>query len=247
MSREVLLLRLDGPLMSFGDTTVDQRNVTGPAPTLSMLVGLLGNALGYDHADVHRLQRLQDRLCFAVRRDRRGEALIDFQTVDLAQEFLRDSWTTSGIPATRAGGSEARTGTHIRYRHYWADAVFTVALCLEPAREDPTPEALEQALDTPERPLFLGRKSCLPSGPLLLGRVGAPTLRTALLGAPLDRRAQPEAGGFAAWWPRPEEASTAGEAYLRPVVDERDWANQIHVGRRLLWEGRIERSELAVG
>lgn len=247
MSHDLLLLRLDGPLMSFGGTTVDQHNVTEPAPTLSMLVGLLGNALGYDHSDFDRLQRLQGRVRFAVRRDRRGEALVDYQTVDLSQEFLEETWTSRGVPATRAGGAEARTGTHIRYRHYWAGAAFTVALHLEPAAEEPTVVTVETALRQPARPLFLGRKTCLPAVPLLLGRVNASSLREAIVQAPLARPSDEGDDGFAAWWPHEEGASRPVQARLRPVVDERDWANQVHVGRRLLWEGRIERAEIARG
>ncbi len=241
---DVLLLRFDAPLMSFGGTTVDQRNVTEAAPTLSLLVGLLGNALGYDHSEAERLQRLQDRLRFAARRDRQGEELIDYQTVDLSQTFLTESWTTHGMPAGRGKGA-ANTGTHIRYRHYWAGAAFTVALRLEPASEEPSLPTIEKALREPERPLFLGRKTCLPASPVLLGRVDAPTLRAALVRAPLAEPAPTADGGYSAWWPEDEGPVGATAARLRPVVEERDWANQVHTGRRLIWEGRIDSAEIS--
>jgi CRISPR system Cascade subunit CasD len=227
--------------MSFGGTTVDQRNVTELAPTLSMLTGLLGNALGYDHGEPELQQRLQQRLRFAVRCDRRGELLVDYQTVDLGQDFLQEGWTTRGTPAGRRGG-EASTGTHIRYRHYLANAVFTVALRLEPADEEPTIGALEAALRQPERPLFIGRKACVPAGPVLLGRAEAADLLAGLLRTPLHPQADRDA--FAAWWPAAEDVPQRPESRLRPVADERDWENQIHTGRRFLWEGRIGRSEL---
>lgn len=240
--REVLLLRLDAPLMSFGGVVVDERGVTEELPSRSLLTGLLGNALGYDHRDAEPLQRLQDRLRHAVRRDRPGRLLVDFQTVDLGQPFLVEGWTTRGIAVSRRGGSAA-TGTHIRRRHYWADAVFTVALTLEPAAEEPDLARCAAALVEPERPLFLGRKPCIPSLPLVLGVARAVSLRAALLHSPLSARAAD--GPWAAWWPEAgEPAPPAGAGRLLPVHDERDWTNQIHTGRRFLWEGRIEEGDL---
>lgn len=244
--REVLLLRLDAPLMSFGGVVVDERGVTEEMPTRSMLTGLLGNALGYDHRDAELLQRLQDRLRHAVRRDRPGRLLVDFQTVDLGQPFLAEGWTTRGVAVGRRGGSAA-TGTHIRRRHYWADAVFTVALSLEPEAEAPDLACCAAALGEPERPLFLGRKPCIPSLPLVLGMVRAASLHAALLRAPISARAA-KGGPWAAWWPEAgEPAPTAGAGRLLPVYDERDWTNQIHTGRRFLWEGRIEAGDLEAG
>jgi len=245
--RDLLLLRFDAPLMSFGGVQVDENNTTEAFPSLSMLTGLLGNALGYHHRDAERLERLQQRLCYAVRCDRRGAPLMDYQTVDLGQDFLREAWTTWGAPGRRAGGS-AKTGTHIRYRHYRADAVYTLALSLDPADEEPTLEACAQALREPERPLFLGRKACLPAAPLLLGQTRASGLRAALTEVPLSDRVASDDTPFSAWWPEEgEPAPAAGKGRRLPVSDFRDWSNQVHTGRRFLWHGQILREELAHG
>jgi CRISPR system Cascade subunit CasD len=242
---DVLLLRLDAPLMSFGGVLVDERGVTEPFPTLAMLTGLLGNALGYDHRQAAELEHLQERLRYAARRDRPGSALVDFQTVDLGQDFLGEAWTTRGVTASRRGGS-AGSGTHIRRRHYWADAVFTVALRLESAAEEPDLEQCAEALLAPERPLFLGRKPCIPAVPLCLGTVRARSLRAALLSAPLSPRAVE--GPWAAWWPeRSEPQPSAEAARLLPIYDRRDWKNQVHTGRRFVWAGQIKAAELETG
>jgi CRISPR system Cascade subunit CasD len=240
---EALLLRFDAPLMSFGGVLVDERGVTEPCPTLAMLVGLLGNALGYEHRQADALERLQERLRFAVRRDRSGAALVDFQTVDLSQESLGEGWTTAGAPAGRRGGS-AGTGIHIRRRHFWADAVFTVALRFEPATEEPDLERCADALARPERPLFLGRKPCIPSEPLVLGTVRAGSLRAALAAVPLSRRAGQ--GPWTVWWPAAGEPSQVLPVAPRRVAfyDRRDWRNQIHVGRRFVWQGQLREEEL---
>lgn len=246
--REFLVLSLDAPLMSFGGVAVDQLGVTERAPTLSMLTGLVGNALGYEHRDGAKLERLQERLAYAARLDRPGRRLVDFQTVDLGQEFLRQGWTTRGKVAGRAGGS-AKTGTHIRNRHYWADAVYTVVLELRPADEAPDLDAVEAALLSPARPLFLGRKPCLPAGRLVakLPRVPAGSLRQALARAPLPPRAEPEEGNFEIWWPRAEgepEPQGRDDARAVAVTDRRDWHNQVHTGRRFLWHGRLAEEEV---
>jgi len=241
-----LILRLEGPLMSFGGVAVDQHGITLPFPTLSMVTGLLSNALGYGHGDTNLLERLQQRIRFGARRDRKGEHIIDYQTVDLGQDFLRGSWTTHDQPASRGGDKGNREGTHIRYRHYWADAIFTLAMTLEPADEPPDLDRLSVSLKEPERPLFLGRKSCLPSGPILTEEIDAPSIHEALTLARLSPRA--DQGALLASWPvdnAPQPDNQQGREIA--VSDRRDWANQIHVGRRFVWEAPISPHEVDHG
>ena len=252
---DVLLLRFDAPLMSFGGVKVDERGVTEATPGVSLVTGLVANALGYEHRDADRLARLQERLRLAVRRDRAGELCEDFQTVDLGQPSLEPGWTTWHRPAERAGANSR--STHIRRRHYWADAVFTVALALDPPSEDPDLAAIEAALDAPERPLFLGRKPCLPSSRLVLGQVRAASLKEAVTAADLPRkpdwtvggtpggraelRSDAEDGQFTVWWPEgdaPAPAPETGES--APIYDLRDWANQIHTGSRQMHRSVVE-------
>jgi len=231
---EAIILRFDAPLLSFGGVVVDRRGVTRDFPARSMLTGLLGNAIGLSHRDAAALAALQRRLVYAVRCDREGSSLRDYQTVDLSQPFLERGWTTHGVAQGRAGAEATRTGTHIRYRDYLADAVYTVALTLDPPGGDPDAQRLEAALLAPARPLFIGRKPCLPAAPIFAGRLHAADLREALLAAPLSPRAS-QNGGFRAWFP------TAGPAEpgAIPLTDDRDWANQIHSGRRFIKEERI--------
>lgn len=232
MTLDVLVLRLDAPLQSFGDVVVDQRGATRPFPGLSMVAGLLGNALGYHHADVSALHSLQDRLRLAVRCDRPGVRVTDFQTVDLGRPFMVEGWTTRGYAETRGHGS---SDTHIRYRDYWADAVFTVALTLNDPATGPSVAGIARALSAPERPLFIGRKACLPAAPLLAGVVEAPSLLAALSRFPRIGRERWRGSGdqpLEAWVPGDEDVEVVAEEI--PVVDERDWANQLVVGRRIV-------------
>lgn len=237
---DILILRLEAPLMSFGAPIVDRHGEIQPYPALSMIAGMLGNALGYDHSDFQKLQALQKRLRYASRQDRAGQEIQDYQTVDLSQDFMRDKngWTTEGWLDKRKGGAASR-GTHIRLRDYRADAIHTVALTLEPAEEEASIDNLQEALRHPERPLFIGRKTCLPSAPLLVGRTQAENLAKALQQVALSNRAD-ERERYPAWWPVDNKADHPRADIEKPVTDKRDWSNQIHVGERWIARGEIQ-------
>jgi CRISPR system Cascade subunit CasD len=241
----ILLLRFEAPLMSFGAVCVDSRGPTWDHPSLSQVTGLIANALGYDHADGARLQRLQERLRLASRVDRQGSRQPDYQTVDLDPEtspWMKEGWTTRGALEGRGGGKDAREGTHIRLRDYHADRIHTLAVTLEPADEAPGIDECVAALRQPARPLFLGRKPCLPSRPVLLATDEAPSLRESLARWPRHHRA--DAGPLAACWGDDGSPKAADERTL-PIVDERDWHAQLHAGRRLLRLGRVNPPEAA--
>lgn len=238
---DVLMLRLQGPFMSFGGPLVDQQGVVQEYPALSMLTGLLGNALGYAHKDSDRLTALQERLRYGVRCDQPGRVVTDFQTVDLGQDFMKATgWTSRGKREDRLGGT-AKTGTHIRYRQYIADAVYTIAIALEPSDLAPDLDGLQAALREPERPLFLGRKCCPPSVPLLIGSASAETFRSALEDHPRWTGPHSENASqqpLRAWWPADSDEEEP-QTRVIPVTDERDWTNQIIAGRRLVREGLV--------
>ena len=239
-----LLLRFDAPLMSFGDVRVDARGPVRDHPGLGQVTGLFGNGLGYDHAETGCLTRLQERLRLASRCDRTGERRTDFQTVDLGQEFMQEGWTTRGTTEGRKGGV-ASEGTHIRLRQFHNGRVQTLAVTLLPSDEAPTLDDLAAALDAPARPLFLGRKPCIPSGRLHLGIVEADSLHAALALAPpwKHRHGRAAPAPMAAWWPEDPTVPPPADSRVVAVVDERDWRGQVVVGRRLIRVGRVTPTE----
>jgi CRISPR system Cascade subunit CasD len=244
----VLLMRFAAPLMSFGAVRVDARGPINDHPGLGLVTGLLGNALGYDHAEADRLTRLQERLRLASRCDQTGEQHQDYQTVDLGLPGMAEGWTTRGAVEGRKGGS-ASEGTHIRFRQFHAGRVQTVAVALAPADEAPTVDELAAALDAPARPLFIGRKPCLPATRLNLGVVTADTLLAALAAAPRwshGRSADP-AAVLNAWWPEDPTVTPPVHSRVEAVVDERDWRGQVVVGRRLVRSGHLTLTEAAHG
>lgn len=243
---EALLLRFDAPLMSFGGVVIDQHNRTDTLPYRAMLTGLIANALGLTRHDEDALGSLQARIRYAARRDRKGTTIVDFQTVDFSQSHMASSlgWTTRGKLEERKGGG-ASDGTHIRYRHYLADAIITVALTLDSPDDEPSLSAISQALKEPARPLFLGRKACIPSGPIWLGKVEAASLREAIEKAPRigalreGGEARGDGGELQAIWHESEGRESEDKTRLFPRVEDRDMRNAIHVGRRMYVEGRV--------
>jgi CRISPR system Cascade subunit CasD len=239
---EHLILRLEAPLLSFGGESIDNFGVVRDAPAASMLTGLIANALGWRREGTADLDRLQDRLVFAVRIDRPGWRLRDFQTAKLEKKDR--GWTTRHAPEGRAGGDATYGSPHLRYRDYDADALVCVVLRLEPADEEPTLAAVARALDEPHRPLFIGRKPCLPSSRVVAGRIQADTVLDAVRSAPpLDPSA--EAEELRVFWPREEGSLSPERAFA--ITDRRNWRSGAHDGGRTVVEGIVRAAPSATG
>ncbi len=219
-----LLLRLEAPMVSFGGVAVDADRPTDWFPSVSMITGLLANALGFEHRQTRDLQQLQSRVDLAAMCHRHPRVFVDYQTADLGQPSLLATevgWTTNGAVEQRAGGP-AKTGTHIRTRHFLADARVVVGVRLEDG-EGPSETDVFEALRHPARPLFIGRKCCLPTSPIAWKQVAGGDVVSTLL--------EHRQGEQMLWVSGPVPAGWA-EVERRVVRGRRDWANQIHVGER---------------
>jgi CRISPR system Cascade subunit CasD len=143
-----LLLRLVGPMQSWGTTSRFDRRETGKEPSKSGVVGLLAAALGIDRENWTDLEPLA-RLSMGVRHDRPGVPKRDYQTAGCA--------ATDTI--IRADGTPSSDGV-VSHRSYLADAAFLVAL----EGDDRTLlEAAHIKLKNPTWPVALGRRSYVPS------------------------------------------------------------------------------------
>ena len=147
-----LLLRLAGPLQSWGIQSRFLIRDTGLEPSKSGVVGLLAAALGRPrHASLEDLAALT----MGVRVDRQGTLRLDFHTAGGTHR----QGDTYGVAL--ADGSGRRTVTSQRY--YLADADFLVGL--ESGDEDLLCR-LDAALARPVWPLYLGRKAFVPGRPV---------------------------------------------------------------------------------
>lgn len=267
MMAKHLILNLEAPLMSFGGETIDNLGVIRPFPAVSMLTGLLANALGWRRIERGRHQDLQDRIVFAARIDREphgGVRMIDNQNVhigDTVDLFKRGThwvigWTTRGEPDERSGElGAAGSGpfTHRRWRDYWADMRVTVALRLNPPSGDPTLDALVDAIEEPARPLFIGRKPCLPSRPVFGCFAEGETSLDALLSVPLPPPEEETSrwnadGPVRMLWPDGEDAPNMADVKLNRRVmltDQRNWVSGLHGGGRPVREGTAPRERFA--
>ncbi|MFA7425051.1 MAG: type I-E CRISPR-associated protein Cas5/CasD [Desulfosarcinaceae bacterium] len=146
-----ILLRLVGPMQSWGTTSrFDQRD-TGKEPSKSGVIGLMAAALGIRRENWEELEPLT-RLSMAVRHDRPGAPRRDYQTAGCA--------ATDTI--IKADGKPSKDGV-VSQRYYLADAAFLVGF------EGGDLSLLEEVyhrLRDPVWPLALGRKSYLPSEPI---------------------------------------------------------------------------------
>lgn len=234
-----LILELNSPLVAFGSAAIDNLGVISDFPALSMVTGLIANALGWDRSEAKRHIRLQQRLRMGCRLERAGSRLRDYQTAELFQDDI--GWTTRAVPegrekspSYRAGDSNRPALTLQRYRDYHSDLVATVALRLEPADESPTLEEVARAIDHPSRPLFIGRKPCLPAGRVMQGWLEANDVLGVLSALPLRSGAQVS---IRAQWPD-GEGSHPGDRLL-DVCDERDWQSGVHGGSRPVRQGVV--------
>ena len=197
-----------------------------------MVTGLIANALGWDRGDDVLHNCLQERLRMGARLEAPGSRLTDFQTAQLGANDK--GWTTWGTAEERRGGAASYESPHLRYRDYHADLTALLALRLEPADDSPTLDDVAHALDRPQRPLFIGRKPCLPVGRLVAGWIDADSVLQALQLAPHANGAR----GLRAQWPD-GEGQLAGDRVL-DVCDERNWTSGVHGGWRPVREGLIK-------
>jgi CRISPR system Cascade subunit CasD len=143
-----LLLRLIGPMQSWGTTSRFDHRDTAKEPSKSGVLGLVAAALGIDREDWQSLEPLTHAR-MGVRHDRSGVPKRDYQT---ARDIT----------------SADRTKIHptaVTVRDYLADAAFLVGLELE---DESLLRRADAALRNPAWPIWLGRKSYVPSEPVWL-------------------------------------------------------------------------------
>lgn len=172
MSANTLFLRLEGPLQAWGDQQskfLIRR--TAEAPTKSGIIGMLCAALGVSRLEAPKewLPKL-GAIRMGVRIDSPGIRWWDYHTVGARMKMR-----------IAEGENKSKLGAMLTRREYLCDASFLIAL-----QGDPNSIAtLKAAMKQPKWTLYLGRKSCIPSRPLLEHQCGDfPDLLSALRSVP---------------------------------------------------------------
>ena len=131
----------------------------------------------------------------------------------------------------RAGGAVAYVASHQRWRDYHADLRLSVVLGLVPEDSSPTMSDLASALRRPARPLFIGRKPCLPTSAIFRGWIDNQPLVEAI------RSVAPDGLECEALWPSSAGAESSDKTFF--ITDERNWISGLHGGAREVCRGRL--------
>jgi len=160
---KTLLLRLVGPMQSWGTSSRFTERDTGMEPSKSGVIGLLCAALGKPRTELpehaEKWPRLTEltRLRMGVRLDAPGTVGVDFQTAGGGRLGSR--------PYGVAKANRATPETVMSWRYYLQDAAFLVGL---ESPDGALLRRLHSALRDPVWPIYLGRKSYVPSLPVFL-------------------------------------------------------------------------------
>lgn len=167
-----LLMRLEGPMQSWGVQSRFGIRETGLEPSKSGVVGLLCAALGKPrHAeemetpDYPALSRLAN-LRMGVRVDRAGVMLRDYHTV--GGKHRRDEQDYGIALSRNKQGKSVLGDTVVSERFYLADASFLVGMEGRTAEDETWLRRLHESLRRPRWQLSLGRKAFVPSAPVWL-------------------------------------------------------------------------------
>lgn len=135
---KTILLKLKGPMQSWGTSSHFETRNTDYYPSKSALIGIIAASLGYRRDQEQKIKELNE-LDFALRIDQPGMLLRDYH---IAQKYKKT-------------GEFERT--YVTNRYYMEDAVFVVAIS---HANDRRVEEIYEALQHPYFSPFMGRRSC---------------------------------------------------------------------------------------
>lgn len=164
-----LALRFQGPLQSWGVDSQYSRRNTGLMPTKSAVAGMCCAAMGIARGSSEEamfLEKFAGMCMTAIAIPRAVERkLRDVGTGNLPMRRLQDYHTVQNTRKAEGGLKDC----HITYRQFLTDASFGVVL----QGNAPLVEQIAGALADPKWGLWLGRKTCIPSAPVLAGLCGS--------------------------------------------------------------------------
>lgn len=157
-----LFLWLEAPLQSWGANSKFSRRTTLSFPTKSGILGILLSAMGKSGQQKELLANFADADlqvdAFFHNKQRINTILEDFHMVG-SRYNETDPWENLMIPKTTEGKKAVGGGAKLTYRYYLQDMAFGTYL---EGKKDLL-EEVGKCLNNPVWPIFLGRKSCVPS------------------------------------------------------------------------------------
>lgn len=135
---KTVLLKLSGPMQSWGTSSHFETRKTDYYPSKSAVIGIIAASFGYKRDEDEKIKKLND-LDFAVRVDQVGTLRKDFHI------------------ATKYKDNGDFERNYVTYRYYLEDSVFIVALSSEDKK---WMDEIIYALKHPYFQQFMGRRSC---------------------------------------------------------------------------------------
>jgi len=157
--KRFLALRLEGPLQSWGFDSQYSRRNTGLMPTKSAIAGMCCAALGFERGgkkEAAFLAEFEEVRMTAISIPRSG------LKKPLAVRRLQDYHT---VQNTRRATGAINADCVLTHRQYLTDAAFGILL----AGESKLLQKISLNIENPVWGLWLGRKTCIPSAPVLAG------------------------------------------------------------------------------
>ena len=163
----ILIFQFHAPLASFGGVTSGLHRYSERIPARSMLLGMLGAALGMDRENDRMFVQLQSELQFAFRCISIGSdsSIMDFHTIQSLAGNLPERTYTRRELLQQHKLICLPTYREYRCNEYWQVAITQRENGISDAQLLPK---LETALKCPKYILYAGRKSCplgLPPDP----------------------------------------------------------------------------------
>src|SRR5271166_3582389 len=156
-------MRLAGSVASLAGVQYDAAPSVLPVPTRSMIIGMLGGAMGWSYRDHALLQELQDELDLGFVVHEAGNVVWDFQTTDMTKPHMVGAmWTldaSASLDVFRRGGGGKERDTADRPLTCGIDITAVVGVERDPKR-------LLAALRHPVFPVTLGRRGMFPTDPI---------------------------------------------------------------------------------
>ncbi|NQT88775.1 type I-E CRISPR-associated protein Cas5/CasD [bacterium] len=175
MADNTLLLRLAGPMQSWGTSSKFQLRRTDMVPSKSGVLGLLLCAQGVRREQTHMHLPELNELAMGVRIDQPGTIDQDYHTAGAKYGIRKPE-----DGKVKITGSTKLPEVQLSRRQYLFGASFLVALQGSPD----TIATCAAAMQSPVWPPYLGRKCCVPSEPIYAGTGQFDSLQAALASKP---------------------------------------------------------------
>ena len=147
MVLKTILLKLAGPMQSWGTSSRFETRTSDYYPSKSGVIGLIGASLGYKRDEDEKIEKLNE-LDFAVRIDQEGALRKDYHIARILNE------------------NGEMDKPYVTNRYYMEDAVYVIAISHE---DDKWMDQIIDGLKYPYFQAFMGRRSCPLPGDFILG------------------------------------------------------------------------------